>query len=148
VRLESDKLGTSQEASFRLVRGGRMTTIAPHWRHYLMELPEGPKDVHPSLLPGTASELGKWRGWVDKGWETGVRRADELFEENVSNLARDYAGMMLFRRLAAENLAKGPVTAETLSSMEISDDEIVFERRAYLLTETGRFVDIGERGGE
>lgn len=146
LSVHSDVSASSQGKSYRLVRGGRMVSVIPHWRHYLMELPDGPKGLHHALLPKSGPELGRWRGWVDQGWERGIKRADELFEENVARLARDYAGMMLFRRLAAESLASGPITAETLNSLEISDDEIVFERRHYRLTETGRFIDLGLEG--
>jgi defect-in-organelle-trafficking protein DotC len=146
LRLETERSATSQLGSYRLIRGARLASIAPHWRHYLLELPDGPSGIHPSLHPRSAEESGRWRVWVDRGWELGVRRADELFGLNVSNLARDYAGMMLFRRLVAERLATGPVTAESLSEMVVGEDEIVFDRKLWRLTEDGRFA-VPERSG-
>jgi defect-in-organelle-trafficking protein DotC len=143
--VESPVSASSQAGGYRLVRGARLIAVVPDWRHYLLELPEGPKGPHPSLLPKGAAELGRWRRWVDSGWEMGARRAEALFAENVARLARDYSGMMLFRRLAAESLAKGPVTDETFSAMEMTDDEIVFEWRAYRLTSTGRFEAAGQK---
>jgi defect-in-organelle-trafficking protein DotC len=149
VRVDGDLSAVSQSESFKLIRGARIAAVIPHWRHYLMELPDGPQGLHSTLLPDSSSELGRWRGWVDKGWETGVRRAEELFEENVAALARDYAGMMIFRRLLAESLVAGPVTEESFDSADVSGDEMVFGKRIYRLTETGRFITIGldERGG-
>jgi hypothetical protein len=76
-----------------------------------------------------------------------VARADSLFSEHAASLARDYGGMMLFRRLAAESLAQGPVTAETMAAVEGTKDALVFDRILYRLTETGRLLVPGERSG-
>jgi defect-in-organelle-trafficking protein DotC len=143
TRIESEASASSQAASFRLARPARLASAVPHWRHYLLELPDGPAETHPSLLPEGAAELGRWRRWVDRGWALGVERAEALFQENVAKLARDYAGMMLFRRLAAGSLASGPVAAETEAGAEAGGSELVLGKKLYRLTETGRFLAPG-----
>ncbi|MDR2443500.1 MAG: type IV secretion system DotC family protein [Deltaproteobacteria bacterium] len=140
--LENNKFGSavSQGQSYQMVRPAHLATLVPHWRHYLMNLPDGPLSIDNSLLPIGELESRRWRDWVDRGWSMGVEHADKIFSQNANNLARDYAGMMLFKRLVLENLASGPVTFEKIIGTKVTDDSMVFDIKSFELVEPGRFV--------
>jgi defect-in-organelle-trafficking protein DotC len=140
MRLNNPSQGSSQEKSYRFVRPAMMVSVVPNWRHYLLTVPSGPGSIHPSLRP-VAAEIGRWRKFIDEGWVLGIREADRLFNNNTSLLARDYAGMMMFKRLVSESLALEPVTEEQLIELEVKEQEIVFNKSLYRLNEKGRFVE-------
>jgi defect-in-organelle-trafficking protein DotC len=130
-----------QSKSYQMIRSAYLSALAPHWRHYLMDLPDGPGGFHPSLLPEGSLETSQWRSWVDQGWELGVRHAERLFEQKSSQLARDYSGMLLFKRLVYLNLAVGPQAKENKIDLEILGREMIFDRKYFQLIEEGRFAE-------
>jgi defect-in-organelle-trafficking protein DotC len=140
MRLNNPSQGSAQEKSYRFVRPAMLVSIKPNWRHYLMNLPSGPSSIHPTLRPQTG-EVAKWKIYVDDGWEMGVKQADRLFEANANLLARDFAGMMMFKRLVEENLALAPLTEEKLIELEVHEQEMVFNKSIFQLNEKGRFID-------
>jgi defect-in-organelle-trafficking protein DotC len=146
IRLAGTREALGQDGSYSLISRARLSGLKPDWRHYLMETPKGPDEIHPSLFPGGAGELAKWQKEIDRGWALGVEQADRLFASNVAILTRDYVGMMIFKRLVAERIAHEAPATETVTGLEVADDEIIFQKTLYRLVGQDGFVDPGKKG--
>lgn len=112
MRIEDDDTATTASASFELLRKARYVPVAPHWRTYLMT--EGfpkPEEPNPAVLPKNSEEREIWRAAVREAWARGLEEADRLFADNVSRMARDYRGVMLYHTLTAGHLLSRVRTA-------------------------------------
>ncbi|MDR3153434.1 MAG: type IV secretion system DotC family protein [Deltaproteobacteria bacterium] len=141
VRLEEGSLKASgQEKSYRLVEKAKMALGPPDWREYLAAGLPQPEDIHPSILPSGLREARLWRERVDKGWKTGAEEAEDLFRRRAALLARDYAGMLLFRELSGERLVSGPEVKVTGKARSARDEELVYMLTEYGLESRGTFL--------
>lgn len=140
LRLDGEARALGQDLSFRLEGRARLASAPPDWRDYLLGLPQGPGEVHPSLLPRGAAEARRWRRETREGWALGLAQADRLFAANAAALARDYAGMLAFRRLALSGHAEGARARETTTGLEAGEREIVFRRTLYELVGRNGFA--------
>jgi len=68
-----------------------------------------------SLLPKNKVEQDIWNKYIDQGWTEGVKQADLIFKENLNILTRDFNGMILYRKLLAQQM----VTPPFVSSIEL-----------------------------
>jgi defect-in-organelle-trafficking protein DotC len=98
---------------YRIETQAHFVTTPPTWRDYLwMNYPQ-PDIPDRSLLPRNAKEREIWLEAIHLGWEEGVRQANAIFDENVARLRRDYAGMILYRKLYAQHMVSAPFVATT-----------------------------------
>ncbi len=98
------------ELILRINNPARLTTTARDWREYLLREfgeVEPPPEV---LLPRNDEERELWRDWVARGWEEGIEQANEIFNEDLNRLTRDFNGMVRYRRLLAEGMITEPFT--------------------------------------
>lgn len=98
---------------YKIARQARFITTAPTWRQYLwMDYikPDRPNDM---LLPETEYEQELWDYYVAVGWGAGVRQAGVIFSNNVARLKEDFNGMILYRKLLAQNMVSPPYVAHT-----------------------------------
>ena len=90
----------------------RFVTTPPNWREYLWlnyKTPDTPPD---NMLPKTRGERTIWRNYVAIGWQQGVEQADLILRDNLARLTRDVKGMILYRKLLAENMVSKPFVAK------------------------------------
>lgn len=89
---------------YKIVEPAKFVSVYPNWRHYLLfkypthELPPN------SFLPQNDGEKAVWDEAVKKGWERGVRQAEEIYQASYNRLVRDFRGMRLYKILLAEGL--------------------------------------------
>jgi defect-in-organelle-trafficking protein DotC len=98
---------------YRLVRPPCFVTAPPNWRDYIWMkfcVPETP-DI--TLLPKCNDEAAAWNCYISIGWQQGVEQANQIFAENLSRLKRDFDGMLLYRKLLAQNMVTPPYVAKT-----------------------------------
>ncbi len=94
-------------ANARIVSAPRL------WRNYL-ERDWGEVIPPPDILrPNDAVEREKWISWIRKGWEKGVEQADEIFQDDLNQLAADYQGMVRYRMLLAQGMVTPPYALQT-----------------------------------
>jgi len=101
------------DRNYQIQAQARFVTAPPSWREYLWMNYEDPKTPDRSLLPKTNSEKTVWQAYIAEGWQAGAQQADLIFAENLARLKRDYEGMILYRRLLAQNMVSPPFVAQT-----------------------------------
>jgi len=103
------------------IRVARFVTIPTNWRDYLMRdfryKAEPPSSV---LLPQNDSEKQVWQQFISEGWAMGVQQANQIFEQSMSRLERDYKGMVVYRSLLAKGMISKPYVAE--ANMGVTGD--------------------------
>jgi defect-in-organelle-trafficking protein DotC len=115
---------------YRINHIARIVTSSRNWRLYLERdwgVVDPPPDV---LLPRTEEERAIWRDYVKKGWDEGVKQAEEIFEADLDRMSADYVGMIRYRELLAQKMISPPFT--------LADDRGV--------TGGGSEMRVGDRG--
>jgi defect-in-organelle-trafficking protein DotC len=116
VLVESDNsLNLNSSSSIRLAdriykieKPARFVTSMPSWRDYLWMNYPPPEAPDNSLLPKTNQERDIWNKYIIIGWNEGIMQAQDIFTINLNRLQRDYKGMILYRKLLAQNIVSPP----------------------------------------
>ncbi len=100
------------DRTYRIIKQAKFVTLAPTWHEYLVmdETRPAPPDV--SLLPSTDQEKKVWQASVIEGWDSGLALANQIYEDNLARLKRDYQGMVRYRMLLAQNMVSAPQVAQ------------------------------------
>lgn len=109
------------DRTYRILKQARFVTTAPNWRQYLWldyHLPERP---HQSVLPKNATEREIWDEYVTKGWHNGIQQAQAIFADNIARLKQEYLGIILYRKLLAQNMVSPPFVTHT--ELGVTGDE-------------------------
>ena len=97
---------------YRINRNARIVTSARNWRIYL-ERDWGKVDPAPKALqPKSDEEAGIWRAYMKRGWDEGVRQADDIFQADLDHLSTDYLGMVRYRELLAQGMITPPYATQ------------------------------------
>lgn len=128
---EGGQSASAADAFFEIQVPARIAPTLPSWRDYLVFAPAAPKPVIENLRP-REEELPQWREWAAEGWNAGRKQADEVFEEGMARLERDFRGMLEYRRLSAQKMVS-----------DLSVDSASYQLGA---EEDGRIMRVGERG--
>lgn len=99
------------DRNYKIIAQARFVTAAPTWREYLWMAYEMPDLPDRSLLPRNKPERMMWERDLEEGWQAGSRQADLIYTENINRLVRDFKGMILYRRLLAQNMVSEPFVA-------------------------------------
>lgn len=100
------------DRSYTIMQQARFVTAAPNWRSYLWMGFDKPEAPDRSLLPRDRSEDKVWRCFIEIGWKKGIKQANIIYSENLNRLRRDYQGMLMYRRLLAQNMVSTPFVAK------------------------------------
>lgn len=101
------------DRTYVIAQQARFVTAPPTWRDYLWMNYKKPDVPDKSLLPKDEEEVAVWQHYVQIGWDQGVEQANNIFDENVSHVTRDYVGMALYRKLYNERMISAPFVAKT-----------------------------------
>ena len=120
VLLESDNsLNLDSSASIRLAdriykieKPAHFVTTVPSWRDYLWMNYLPPETPDNSLLPKTNQERDIWNKYIIIGWNAGIQQAQDIFTINLNRLQRDYQGMILYRKLLAQDIVTAPFVSK------------------------------------
>jgi defect-in-organelle-trafficking protein DotC len=84
-----------------------------NWRAYL-ERDWGDVTPPPAILyPTNDEEKAAWLVSLRKGWDEGVKQADEVFQADLDRLNADFRGMIRYRMLLAQGIVSAPYTLQT-----------------------------------
>lgn len=97
---------------YKIVQPPRFITTIPTWRDYLYMSYPKPDSPDFTLLPKTPEEKADWQKYSAQGWQAGIQQANQIFSANLGRLKRDYAGMILYRKLLAQNMVTPPYVAK------------------------------------
>lgn len=105
--------GDGQQAAvsdriYNIINNARIVSTPRTWRNYL-ERDWGSVEEPPDILrPEDDEERELWIELVTKGWEEGVRQANEIFADDLNILIADYEGMVRYRTLLSQGMVSQP----------------------------------------
>ena len=100
----SGRTAVAADEYYRIEVPGRITTVVPTWRDYLVIPLENAARQNDDFLPQNKEERQVFNRFAAEGWQAGVEQADEALELNFSRLRRDYVGMIEYRRMVRAGL--------------------------------------------
>lgn len=112
LNLADDYTIRISDHDYQIIQAPKFATTAPNWRNYIWMHYKEPEQPNSSLLPQTSFERKTWNKYIKIGWEEGVTQADQIFAANLARLKRDYEGMVLYRKLLAQNMVSPPYVAQ------------------------------------
>lgn len=119
---------------FNINREARIVSTPRNWRAYL-EREWGDVIMPPQiLLPRTADERRVWVEYLTRGWEEGVKQADEIFQADLNKLVADYSGMIRYRKLLAQGIVSAPYALQVDRGVTGGGDEMRVGDRAVQIT--------------
>jgi defect-in-organelle-trafficking protein DotC len=116
----------------------RFVTAPPHWREYLWMAFKSPEKPSPSLLPQNDDERCVWNEYITVGWTEGLQQADSIFSANLGRLKRDYNGMVLYRKLLAQNMVSPPYVAKSELGVTGDENEMRINDQVLRITSTSK----------
>ncbi|MCC6597868.1 MAG: type IV secretion system DotC family protein [Alphaproteobacteria bacterium] len=131
--------GDGQQAAvsdrvYNIINNAKIVSAARTWRTYL-ERDWGTVEPPPDILrPENDEERAIWIELVTKGWEEGVRQADETFEEDLNLLMADFQGMVRYRSLLAQGMVSPPYALQVDRGVTGGGDEMRIGDRAVQIT--------------
>lgn len=121
---DSDDVIRITDRLYKIERNARFVTAVPTYRDYLEMSFDKPAVPDRSLLPKTNEERDLWNKSVVEGWNAGIDQAKDIFQINVDRLTRDYRGMILYRKLLAQNMVTKPYIAKAEYGIVGDDDNM------------------------
>ena len=103
----------ASDQDYRIIAPPRFVTAPPSWRDYVWMNYKKPEPPVRALLPQNSDERQIWNEYVHKGWNEGITQADAIFSANLNRLERDYKGMILYRKLLAQNMVSAPFVSQS-----------------------------------
>ncbi|MBO6727860.1 MAG: type IV secretory system conjugative DNA transfer family protein [Rhizobiaceae bacterium] len=138
-----DETGQSAVAAdefYRLEIPGRIVTIVPTWRDYLVIPLEEAAEPEDDFLPQNKEEKQVFDRFAAEGWQAGVEQADEALELNFARLRRDYLGMVEYRRMVQAGLVRELVIESSERRSAGDGDELFIGERRVQIVSAARFV--------
>jgi defect-in-organelle-trafficking protein DotC len=124
LNLEGCESIRTADQIFRIVQDPCFVTAPPNWREFLMMKFCRPEQPDITLLPKNREEAAIWNCYVAIGWKQGIEQANQIFAENLARLKRDYNGMVLYRKLLAQNIVTPPYVAKAELGITGTDREL------------------------
>ena len=131
--------GDGQQAAvsdriYNIINNARIVSAPRSWRNYLERdwgVAEPPPDI---LRPEDAEERELWVELVARGWEEGVRQANEIFEDDLNILTADFEGMIRYRTLLSQGMVSQPYALQVDRGITGGGDEMRIGDRAVQIT--------------
>jgi defect-in-organelle-trafficking protein DotC len=123
---------------YRLIAPPCFVTAPPNWREYIWMRFCQPEQPDVTLLPKTKDEGAVWNCYVNVGWQQGIEQANQIFAENLGRLRRDYNGMLLYRKLLAQNMVTPPYVSKTELGVTGDANELRINDRVLTISSTSQ----------
>ncbi len=119
---------------YNIVNNAKIVSSSRTWRTYL-EREWGEVQPPPDILrPETAEERKLWAENVEKGWQEGIRQADEIFQDDLNMMMADFQGMVRYRMLLAQGMISPPYALLVDRGVTGGGDEMRVGDRAVQIT--------------
>ncbi len=123
LNLQSSKMLTLADHTYKIVKQARFVTTAPSWRDYLMLYYKKPTIPDSTLLPKNDQERKVWVKYIRIGWQNGIDQANNIYANNLAMMKRDYQGMMLYRELLAKHMVTKPYVIKSNLGVTSNEDQ-------------------------
>lgn len=120
---------------YTIAQQARFVTVAPSWRTYLITeatFTHTAPDAY--LRPRTEAEAAAWRTSVQHGWTAGTAQADQILEQALARLKRDFQGMVLYRTLLSQGMVSKPYVAEARYGITGDGNQVNINQRMLRIT--------------
>jgi defect-in-organelle-trafficking protein DotC len=97
---------------YKIIEPARFVTAPPTWRTYLWLNFKKPDVPDAGLLPTTKTEADVWNDYLKQGWKNGLIQANSIFSANLNRLRRNYEGMVLYKKMLAQQMVSAPTVAK------------------------------------
>lgn len=97
---------------YKIIKPARFVTTPPTWRTYLWLGFKKPDLPNQGLLPQNKAEADIWNAYLKKGWKNGLIQANSIFNANLNRLKRNFAGMVLYKKLLVQKMVSAPTVAK------------------------------------
>jgi defect in organelle trafficking protein DotC len=124
----------SADHEYQIIQQPKFIMTPPNWRHYIWMSYKKPETPNNTLLPQNAEERTIWNKYIQFGWEEGKEQADQIFLANLSRLQRDYEGMILYRKLLAQNMLTTPYVSKADLGVTGDNNEMRINDRVLRIT--------------
>lgn len=125
---------------YKIEKAPRFVTAPPLWREYLWMHYPPPERPNSTLLPHNREEQRVWDLYYEQGWKDGVLQANQIFSENMGRIKRDYAGMILYRKLLAQKMVTAPFVAKSDLGVTGDANQIRINDQVLRITATSQLV--------
>jgi defect-in-organelle-trafficking protein DotC len=122
------------DREYQIAQQPRFVTAPPNWRNYLWMPYKKPEEPNITLLPQNKQERELWNIYIKIGWNDGTEQASQIFNSNLAKLKRDYEGMILYRKLLAQQMVTAPHVAKTDLGITGSGSDIQINDRLLRIT--------------
>lgn len=120
--------------SYKIIEQARVVDTPINWRHYLSVSVSKPTMPSKFALPikGNQREEKIWANAVAKGWEAGLKQANNIMIQNTRKLERDYVGMLRYKIMLSKNMISSPIPSNvnlgvTSDESTLNIGEVIFE---------------------
>jgi defect in organelle trafficking protein DotC len=136
LNLADDETIRAADKEYKIVALPRFVTAPPSWRDYILLNYKRPEIPNSTLLPKSAREAQVWNEYSKIGWNEGIEQANEIFAVNLARLKRDYAGMLLYRKLLAQNMVSAPFVGQADLGVTGDKNDMRINDRVLRITST------------
>lgn len=133
-QMEEGRVLRVADAYYEIIAPARFAPSAPLWHSYLIRTYTAPEMPPFELLPRTDAERELWRRSVAEGWEAGLRQAEDIFQEDMRRLERDYQGMVRYAALLRENRVSAPFVAAASHGVTGTAEAVRVNDRSFRIT--------------
>lgn len=137
---ESGQSAVAADEYYRIEIPGRLVSVVPTWRDYLIIPLEEATEPDDDFLPQDREERKVFDRFAAEGWQAGVEQADEALELNLARLKRDYLGMVEYRKMVQAGLVKEMVVSSSERRSAGHGDELFIGERRVQIVNAARLV--------
>lgn len=112
LNVDSDTSLRLDSKTYKIEAPAKFVSTPPTWRNYLLMNYKKPELPSKTLLPTTQAEAKLWNSYLEDGWKQGLTQANDIFNTNLSRMKRDFLGMVLYKKLLAQNMVSAPYVAK------------------------------------
>lgn len=117
----SDISSTEINMSYSLDKKPRIVSQVPTWRDYLKRTVAEPEEPLDHALPRNKAEQVAWDREFKRGWESGIRQANNIFNNDLARMHSDIAGLYRYRYLLSQNIVVLPVIKNVKTGVIVLD---------------------------
>ena len=140
LNLADDKNIRIADRDYQIIYPPRFITAPPNWRDYIWMNYKKPELPNSTLLPKNHREAKVWNQFIKVGWNEGINQADEIFSANTNRLIRDFSGMILYRKLLAQNMVSPPYVAEANLGVTGGGNNLRINDKVLRITSTSELI--------
>lgn len=117
----SDTSSTEINMSYSLDKKPRIVSQVPTWRDYLKRTVAVPEEPLKHALPRNKGEQKAWDKEFKRGWQSGIKQANTIYNNDLARMHSDIAGLYRYRYLLSQNIVVLPVISNVKTGVIVLD---------------------------